>query len=452
MILKSGSVRSLDSLRVRLRGALAPLHVNRWMWLETVVISLCAVALGVLFQGEKLFQPGAEFPWIWLAPVLIALRYGVMPGIASSVILVLSWMLLAFLAADRSDFPQQYFLGGLILVMLCGEFSAAWSTRLRRAEETNRYLDERLSRITRRHLLLRLSHERMEQEVLTKPTTLREALIGLRNLTIGQPDAAMPASDSLLQLLAQYCQLESAAVYTPVVGGGHKSASEIGSPPLLAADDPLLLHALEHKALSHLLTEGLPDGALPSPFLVVAPIITSDGYLLGVLAINRMPFFALNEETLQMMAVMLGYYADCVVEAEETRNFIGRFPSAPQDFAGEFSKLLRLQRSFGVDSHVVTLSFPVNESSRQVVTQLARIRRGLDVIWLVEDEQRLVLATLMPLANTVAVEGYLLRIEMWLKEYVGNDSDELNVTQLDISLAEGDPMASLRRAIKGAVA
>lgn len=452
MIPKDASRRSFDSLLARLHAALAPSRSNRWMWLETIVISLCAVALGLLFQGDKLFQPGAEFPWIWFAPVLVALRYGVMPGIASSLVLIAVWLLLAYQAPGKVHFPEQYFLGGLILVMLCGEFSAAWVTRLRRAEETNHYLDERLSRITRRHLLLRLSHERMEQEVLSKPATLREALIGLRQLAIAQVGFPMPAANSLLQLLAQYCQLESAAVYTPVAGGTHLRMSEIGSPPELSADDPLLLHALEHKSLSHLLTGRLSDTALPSPFLVIAPIITSDGYLLGVLAINHMPFFALNDETLQMLAVMLGYYADCVVEAESTRRFLERLPAAPHDFAGEFSKLLHLQQSYGVDSHVVALVFHDNEIGRQAGAQLARIRRGLDVVWQVEEGQRLVIINLMPLASAATVDGYLLRIEIWLKEYLGSGYDELTVTPIDISLDESDPVASLMRVIKGTAA
>jgi hypothetical protein len=86
------------------------------------------------------------------------------------------------------------------------------------------------------------------------------------------------------------------------------------------------------------------------------------------------------------------------------------------------------------------------------VAQLARIRRGLDVVWQIEEGQRLVIVNLMPLANAAAVEGYLLRNETLLKEYMGIGYDELSMTPLDISLAEGDPAATLIRAIKGAAA
>lgn len=439
-------------LLTRLRIVFAPTRSERWIWLEVIVITLCALALGFFFQHENPFQFGGEFPWIWLAPVLIALRYGVMPGVGSSVLLMGAWLLLARQLPDYGNFPEQFFLGGLILVMLCGEFSTAWRTRLRRAEETNHYLDERLSRITLRHLLLRLSHDRMEQEILTKPVTLRDALIGLRKLTASQSESQMPASQQLLQLLTQYCQLESAAIFTQSADGGYVRTVAIGSPPDLPATDPLLLHALEHKSLSHLLTGGLADVALPSPFLVVAPITSSDGTLLGILGIDRMPFLALNEENLQMLSVMLGYYADCVVEAEGTRRFFEQFADAPTDFAAEFSRLLRLQRNYGINSHIAVLSFGNDESGRQAITQIARIRRGLDIPWQMEVEGRMVLANLMPLASEAAVEGYLLRIETMLKEYMGIGYDTWSLTPVEISLAESDPMASLMRVTKGAPA
>ena len=186
MKLANFSIGLVGTMLTRLLGAMAPLRQSRWMWLETVVISLCAIALGLIANSDNPFQIGGEFPWLWIAPVLVALRYGVMPGITSALILIGAWYLIAYLAPGQGNFPQQYFLGGLIIVMLCGEFSAVWGSRLRQAEETNRYIDERLSRITMRHLLLRLSHDRMEQEILTKPVTLRDALIGLRELTLEQ--------------------------------------------------------------------------------------------------------------------------------------------------------------------------------------------------------------------------------------------------------------------------
>jgi K+-sensing histidine kinase KdpD len=428
----------------RLNITLAPVRSNRLMWLEVVAITLGAITLGMFFQRDNPFQVGSEFHWIWLAPVLVALRYGVVPGIVSSLILIAAWKLIMLLGQQQENFPEQFFLGGLILTMICGEFSAAWSSRLRRAEETNRYLDERLGRITSRHLLLRLSHDRMEQEILTKPVTLRDALSGVRQLTIAQAADSMPAADKLLQMLTQYCQLESAAIFIPGQDGRFERVSRIGTPPDLQVEDPLLQHAIEHRSLAHLQLKGLGEAELPSPFLVVAPILNSEQQSLGVLAIDRMPFLAMNEENLQMLSVMLGYYANCVTESEGVRTIRATFPAAPADFAAEFHKLLMLQSGYGINSHIVVLPFGNDEAGRQAIAQLSRIRRGLDISWQLPLGERTLLINLMPLATEASVEGYLIRIETILMEYMGDDYDQWRLAPLRISFAEADPVLSLQ--------
>jgi hypothetical protein len=288
----------------------------------------------------------------------------------------------------------------------------------------------------------------MEQEILTKPVTLRDALVGLRHLTTQSGDDQMPASHSLLQLLTQYCQLESSAIFVLTDNGGYERISEIGSPPNLNSDDPMLIYALEHQSLSHLLIGELADVELPSPFLVIAPILTSDKKLLGVLAIDRMPFLALNDENLQMLSVMLGYYADCVVESEGTRHFLAQFPDAPTDFAAEFSKLFQLQRTQNINSHIVVLTFDNDERGRLAVAQVTNIRRGLDISWHIKAGNRLLLVNLMPLAHEAAVDGYLLRTEILLKDSMGIDFDAWRLTSIRISMAEIDPMASIKHLLE----
>lgn len=430
-----------------LHGRLVPQRQHRLMWLETLVITLGAVALGYIFEPENPFQLGGQFPWIWLAPVLVALRYGVPPGIVSSLSLIAVWQLMDHLSEIHEPFPEQFFLGGLILTMVCGEFSAAWTARLRRAEEINQYLDERLSRITQRHLLLRLSHDRIEQEILTKPVSLRDALSGLRQLACQQNDMRMPAAVPLLQMLTQYCQLESAAFFIPQEQGGFLRLCGIGEAPDLLPDDPLLAYSLEHKALSHLMLEEA-NSSDSSPFLVVAPVYTSGGMLMGVLAIDRMPFLAVNQENLQMLSVMLGYYADCVDEAEGMRNFHARFPEVPADFAAEFARLARLQADFGVESYIIAVPFTDDEQGRQSVLNLSHVRRGLDISWTTQLGNRLWFVNLMPLANDHAVEGYLLRIEGLLREYLGHD-DEWQLASTRISLSDVDPGATLQKLMTG---
>ena len=177
--------------------------------LEIVLLPLIALGLGFIFSPEDPLWIDAGFPWSWLAPAILALRYGPLAGLGSAAILLLAWL---FTHVGHFDaFPKLYFLGGLILTMLVGEFSSLWLTRTRRAETVQVYLEQRLEHLTRQYYLLRLSHDRLEQDLIGRPMSMRDALETLHQL--GDQGDRKAGGQTLLRLLAQYCQLEIASLH-----------------------------------------------------------------------------------------------------------------------------------------------------------------------------------------------------------------------------------------------
>ena len=109
-------------LSQRLAGWLQP-RLSGWgAWLETLLFSLAAVAIGRWLSPQDPLFVQAQFPWSWFAPMLVAMRYGVLPGVFGAVLLLAGWVSLQPnpLAADL---PKLYFLGGLLMTMACGEYS-----------------------------------------------------------------------------------------------------------------------------------------------------------------------------------------------------------------------------------------------------------------------------------------------------------------------------------------
>ncbi len=313
--------------------------------------------------------------------------------------------------------------------MVCGEFSGAWKTRLRRIEESSGYLDDRLARVTRRHFLLRLSHERLEMDLLTKPATLRDALLALRRLLEGKSrESALPAAEEFLTFLAQTCQLEIAALHYPQPERGeYRIAARVGEASPLKGDDALLMLALERRALAHVQVAQLEKSAT-TPHLLVAPAITGSGRIGGLLTVDRMPFFALNEDTLQMLAVLLGFYADSVAVALPVDDIFRADSGCPNEFAAELAHACRMWRDSGVASCAVALVFGDQPMRENMAFQAARLKRGLDVTWERRTSTGHALVTLMPLGSRAAAEGYLARIELWLKEAFGLDFPAAQVT------------------------
>jgi hypothetical protein len=418
-----------------------------WIGVETLALTAAAVALGVWVRPADPLFLHAEFPWAWFAPVLLALRYGILTGLASSLLLLAAWLWLTP-GGLEAGLPKLHFLSGLLLVLVCGEYSGLWRARLRRLRELTTYQEDRVDRVTRRLYLLRLSNERLEQNLLARPTTLRDALVNLRISVNECADSGpLPRARELLEFLAQSCQLEVAAVYAVEEDeDGHAryvEVAHIGQPPPLDPADPLLAYMTERGALAHIQLEAL-DGTVPTPHLVIAPVASRVSGQLGVLAVSRMPFFALNEDTLQLLGVLLAWYADGVTIRSRAAPVLAAYPQLPIDFAEELVRLIELQRGFGIDSHMVGMVFGEHPLATDAYEHVLRNRRAPDLAWITEtDEGRKALVNLLPVGGGAAVEGYLLRIDQSLRQTFGADFRGLAIRTFSVSLAHADPLAAL---------
>ena len=109
---------------MKLNRALQPSLSPSAIIAETVFLTLFSVALGIWINPLDPLWTQSSFPWAWFAPVILALRYGPFPGLGGAVVLFVAWFAFYLSGWLGGEFPKINFLGGLILVMLCGEFSS----------------------------------------------------------------------------------------------------------------------------------------------------------------------------------------------------------------------------------------------------------------------------------------------------------------------------------------
>ena len=313
------------------------------------------------------------------------------------------------------------------------------------------YLDQRLEYLTHQYYLLRLSHDRLEQDLIGRPMAMRDALSTLQSLIRDEPGAAaspLPGAQGLLRLLAQYCQLEIATIHAA-------SDGEITAEPVatigqgqnngqLDGDDPLLREAIEAGTLSHL-AAALAAGRSPGSYAIAVPMITFDEQLIGVLAVERVPFFALGEEMLQTLNLLVSYYVDGLDERKLAAEIQSEFPACPDDFAAELQRLWRVRQGSLSSSIITVLEFLPRPELDYLALQIGRQRRALDVSWLIDSPQRKVLVTLMPLAGAAAAEGYIARIEEWVRQKSGCTLSEAGVFPHLLPIDETAPLPLLEQ-------
>jgi hypothetical protein len=467
----------------RVRRFMMPAVTRPFAIVETIVFIALVLGISGWFDRQDPLLLHVGFPWLWFAPLIVALRYGTLPGLLAGAMLLGAWKLF-YPATDA--WPVMVFVGGLLQTIIAGHFGDTWGHRAARASTINDYLNDRLVAITNSHYLMRLSHERLEKDLLSKPTTLRDSITELRRLSVTEEDAAsgaaqaaqaaaattaatavhagqasqaldaaglaaplrtLPGAHGLLEFVAQVCQIEVAAIF-PVRGGrvGTQAAARVGDDFEFAPDDGLVTHAMSTMSVAHLKTEGIP--AAQSQYLVCAPLVSADGQLLAVLVIKRMPFLSLNFDNLQLLLVLLGYYADGVEHASLVQGILAAVPGCPHDFALDLGRLTRLQRDAGIASSMVALAFPRDEAGDSLFEHVIRRRRALDLMWPVQTGSQSVLVNLMPATDTTGIDGYLARIETSLSAQFNLDLESARVGVHTLHLGALEPGPALQRLLK----
>lgn len=399
----------------KLAAWLAPAKGVGWSVFETLVLLVAAIAVGIWLRPLDPLALDANFRWILLVPILLALRYGSLLGVFAMLCLIGSWFVLQFLGYYIGlRFPEGLMLGGFVITLIAGEFADLWRVRLMRSDSAASYALERLQNLTQRYVLLRLSHDRLEENLLIKPYTVRDALTRLRDLTLEESETVtLPASDDLMSLLAEYCHLQRAAIY-PVSGDQviDTPAAVLGECKPLEQDNALLAYALDSQTLAHV-QQSEHDDVYHGLYLVVAPVLSSSGEINGVLVIERMPFLSINYENLQLLSVLLNFYADVVLSGTDARLLLDRWPELPFRLASEMVALTRLRKDVRVETSLTLFIADDSEQAGLILDALARGMRSLDLAWWINDR---VLLMMMPMTGESGLEGFIMRTDNWLQD------------------------------------
>jgi hypothetical protein len=262
--------------------------------------------------------------------------------------------------------------------------------------------------------------------------SMRDALKTLHGLGAGPQDAQV-----LLRLLAQYCQISCAALH-PVRDDevDPQPMATLGAPAGFQRADPLAVQALETRTLCHVVQATVRQER--SQYLVAAPLLDIGGETYAVLLVEDMPFFSLQEEGLQTMNLLLGYYTDGLSTHALAAPLVADFAQCPPEFAFELERLTRMEKSTGVPSIIVALEFNQAAIDRDLPQQMQRLKRLMDEIWLIDGTQRSVLAVLMPLGDASTAEGFIARLEGWISAKEGMSLAQAGVYPYQFPLAQFD--------------
>ncbi len=417
------------------------------VWAEVALLPLAGLSLAAWLFPAAPFTASA-YPWLWLIPFLLGLRYGLAPGALATLALTVAGITAHRLHLTGQAPPLIQLAGGALAALSAGQYSSRWREQLRAGRARTDYTEQRLESLTRAFFVTRLSHDRLEEALITQPVTLRGALEALRELSAETiTGISESGANALLQLLAQYCRFESAALHLYRNGRlANEPLAALGSPAALVRTDPLLRYALEHEQSAYHSIDQLTELEQGGSYRAVFPLINSARQELGVLVVRDLPLLALAEENLTAATAMLQYFADESWASAQTAELRRILPDCPAAFAHELIKLQRLHERSGVRSTLIVVRARSDGAQSSALDATHAARRGLDLYWREPfGPMSAGMLILLPLAGAATARGFLERLDGVLRAHRmegGLEAAGFEVVQVPID--QRPPLALLR--------
>ena len=288
---------------------------------ECVAITIAIPAIGFLIDPADPFFLRHRFPWLVFAPLLVALRHGFRLGFSSAAVLVV-----ALIGAWRTrlvplaGFPGEPVVGLVALAMISGQFADLWRRESLRRDGELALVRSEADRLARAHFLLEASHDRLDEQLQRKTTSLREAMEAVRELpALG---SIRTNGSAILDVYTTYCGLEIGELFEIENGLLGARCASAGRPELMRADDPLLLQAVRSGRLAYVPTATAPGKdrrPSDSSLLAALPFIDSHGRVRAVLCVQAMPFLSFDKRNLDTMVTIAATIADSLVDEARPR-------------------------------------------------------------------------------------------------------------------------------------
>jgi polysaccharide biosynthesis protein PelD len=384
-------------------------------WLESLVLTAILIVVSIRLHNPLFLE--SSFPWIWFAPVLIGLRYGLGPAILS-IILFLSFYLYDHEEQIHTIPFQLFVLGGFLLTLLCVIYQKSWERKIRYSEQISHYLQNRIQTTAHAYKTALLAYQHLEHSLISKPVTLRSSLEELRELLAKSHDKLEPEMLSrFLNILASNCGLEAAAIF-PVTNKHNLSEpiAAIGIVKAPSQNNFLIQECMKRQAITYITTKQYLKEDWDN-YLIVAPFIDQNNEVYALLAVQEMPFLKLNKDTIENIDLFVNYFT----EGNTDKNadlILEKYPDCHVDFANELQRLVKLQKNTKHDSAMSAFFFLDNPHREEFIFLIKQEIRGIDTYWETSKNDKNILLILMPLSNRLNLESYKNRIDnLLLKKF-----------------------------------
>lgn len=387
-------------------------------WIESLVITLLFLIMSEIVNDPLSLK--SYFPWIWFAPVVIALRYGLWPSQFSILLLLISY-LYRYPTDLYSIHLQLFTLGGFLLTLACVIYQSIWLNKITSSDKISDYLQKRILSTAYAYKIMLLAYRGLEHEYIARPITIRSSLNELRELMARSDEAAQEVIlTRFLNILALRCSIDVCGIF-PVKNNSLVTTpiTSIGKLVQPQQNDFLIQESIEKSKLAYVSIQEILKGH-SSQYLVVAPFLDQEDKIYALLIIQEMPFLKLNEDNLETLNLLIQYFVESKI-VKNANLILEKFPDCTVNFANELQRLANLQKITKKNSGVAAFIFSDTPHKENYLFTVKEEKRGIDTIWEKRVGKNIFLLVLMPFTDMYGIENYKIRINKIL-------SNNFNVT------------------------
>lgn len=392
---------------------------------EMILFTMLPICAGVFFKPKDPFFLNGEGSILMAPPLLLALRYGLIPGLTSLVIITLllvgGWILKF---GNITIFPSKMLFGVLFFTLLVGGKTDNSRANILKYKARNKFLALRFGEFTDTYHMMKVSYDQLNEALANTRSSLRGAFQVVREKMqqrrLHNNEGLTPdISSDLLSIFSYFCFIEIAGVYS-VDRSEEKVIKPIalhGDMPPLRLDDQLLLQALEKNEMisvkAEMYTADYMD-TFSTDLLAVIPIKDISGNLWGIVAVAEMQFTAFQQENLNIMRLIGAYTGDLLSQAEN----IFYAKDGKKKFFDELDSSWRMAQEYGIFSSLISISFKNAHPDNAFISAITGRIRGIDHVWISDENPRrsLIIFLLMPLMTEREFILYQQSLNCSLKE------------------------------------
>ena len=293
---------------------------------DLIVLVIAAAVLGLVTTPRNPFLTGYAFHPYHLIAILMAAQYGYVTAMVSAVVLIGLYAVGGYACVDRRglpillDEPHSHFSAGLVLISaIAGSLYDKLQTKLQEVDASRQELTAQVKTLQENVKVIETANHDLRSRILEETTTFQTMYEMAEKLSTLEPLYLYPA---VLEILTQHLGVEKCSFYL-VDDQGLRLVAQRGWAEV--AEDAKRV-GIEQGVMGQVVREGKPvtlkdllykDHLAVGEKILAAPVRIAGGQdVVGVLAVEAIPFSKFNAQTVRAFCVVAEWASKAMANVE----------------------------------------------------------------------------------------------------------------------------------------